>query len=70
MKLQRTPPNPDHPLTITLRVAARRLSVCELTIRRLLDRGALQRVSFGRSVRVVASSIDRLIAKGGTSRGK
>ena len=34
-----------------------------MTIRRLLDSGALERVSIGRSVRVVAASIDRLIAK-------
>jgi len=70
MRLQQLPSNSEQPITVTLRVAARRLSVCEMTIRRLLDSGALERVSIGRSVRVVAASIDRLIAKGGTSRAK
>ena len=70
MRLQQLSSNSEQPITVTLRVAARRLSVCEMTIRRLLDSGALERVSIGRSVRVVAASIDRLIAKGGTSRAK
>ena len=70
MRLQQLPSNSEQPITVTLRVAARRLSVCEMTIRRLLDSGSLERISIGRSVRVVAASIDRLIAKGGTSRVK
>ena len=69
-RLQNQQPNLSPPQTVTLPEAARRLSVCVMTIRRLLARDELGRVTLGRSVRVVVASIDRLIAKGGASRAK
>lgn len=58
------------PVAMTIGAAAKRLAVSQMTIRRLLARGALTRVSFGRSVRVLARSLDELAERGGVSRGK
>jgi excisionase family DNA binding protein len=58
------------PVVLTIPDAARRLAVSPMTIRRLLDRGALARVVVGRSVRVLARSVDELAERGGVSRAK
>jgi excisionase family DNA binding protein len=57
------------PLALTIPGAARRLAVSPMTIRRLLARGALTRVAVGRSVRVLARSVDELAERGGVARG-
>lgn len=55
------------PVAITIAEAARRLAVSPMTIRRLLERGELFRVTVGRSVRVLTRSVDELAEKGGVS---
>lgn len=55
---------------MTVGEAARRLAVSPTTIRRLLTRGALVRIAVGRSVRVLARSVDELAERGGVSRAK
>ena len=67
MKLIGTEPSP---VALTVAQAARRLAVSPMTIRRLLNRGALSRVSIGRSVRVLARSVDELAERGGVTRAK
>lgn len=57
------------PVALTIGEAARRLAVSSTTIRRLLARGALARVAVGRSVRVLARSVDELAERGGVARG-
>jgi excisionase family DNA binding protein len=56
------------PLALTIADAARRLSVSQMTVRRLLERGLLSRVTIGRSVRVLARSVDELAERGGVAR--
>jgi len=56
------------PVALTIAEAARRLAVSPMTIRRLLARGALSRVVVGRSVRVLARSVDELAERGGVER--
>ncbi|MDX2147335.1 MAG: helix-turn-helix domain-containing protein [Planctomycetota bacterium] len=58
------------PVALTIADAARRLAVSPMTIRRLLERGELVRIAVGRSVRVLARSVDELAERGGVSRGK
>lgn len=58
------------PVALTIGEAARRLAVSLTTVRRLLERGALTRVSVGRSVRVLARSVDELAERGGVAHGK
>lgn len=58
------------PVALTIAEAARRLAVSPMTIRRLLERGALSRVSVGRSVRVLARSLDELAERGGVARAE
>jgi len=58
------------PVAITMTDAARRLAVSRSTIRRLLDRGQLVRVSMGRAVRVLARSVDALATQGGVPHGR
>ncbi len=58
------------PVALTIPEAARRLAVSPMTIRRLLESGALSRVAIGRSVRVLASSVDELAARGGVQHGR
>jgi len=55
------------PVALTIRSAARLLAVSPMTIRRLLDRGALIRVKIGRSVRVLARSVHELAESGGVA---
>ncbi|HEX8875273.1 MAG TPA: helix-turn-helix domain-containing protein [Phycisphaerales bacterium] len=57
-------------VALTIAEAARRLAVSPMTIRRLLARGALSRVAVGRSVRVLARSVNELAERGGVSRAK
>ncbi len=52
-------------VAVTIAAAARRLQVSQSTIRRLLSRGELVRVTIGRSVRVLAASVDSLAERGG-----
>ncbi|MBX3375167.1 MAG: helix-turn-helix domain-containing protein [Phycisphaeraceae bacterium] len=58
------------PVALTIADAARRLAVSSTTIRRLLARGALSRVAVGRSVRVLARSVEELAERGGLSHAK
>lgn len=58
------------PIALTIADAARQLAVSQMTIRRLLDSGALAKVSLGRAVRVLAQSVRELAERGGVSRGK
>lgn len=58
------------PVALTIADAAQRLAVSPMTIRRLLERGALSRVAVGRSVRVLARSVDELAERGGVPHGK
>jgi len=53
------------PVALTIADAARRLAVSPTTIRRLLARGGLARIAVGRSVRVLARSVDELAERGG-----
>lgn len=59
--------NPGPPIEVAIQIpeAARRLAVSEMTVRRLLERGELTRIAVGRSVRVLAKSVDDLAARGG-----
>ncbi|HYF14042.1 MAG TPA: excisionase family DNA-binding protein [Phycisphaerales bacterium] len=57
------------PVALTVREAARRLSLSQSTIWRLLARGTLARVRVGRSVRVLAKSVEEFAAKGGAANG-
>ena len=70
MRLQHTNTNSEQPLTVTIRAAALRLSISQMTVRRLMASVALERIRFGRSVRVTAASVIELVAKGGDRRGK
>jgi len=56
------------PVAMTIADAASRLAVSTTTIRRLLERGELERITIGRSVRVLARSVGALAerAKGVT----
>lgn len=62
------PPSNEN-IALTIGCAARRLAVSASTIRRLLARGELVRISVGRSVRVLARSVDELAERGGLTRG-
>jgi excisionase family DNA binding protein len=50
---------------LTVADAAARLAVHPKTVRRMLERGDLQRIRIGRAVRVDLASLDRFIAAGG-----
>lgn len=63
--------NPDtRPVALTIPEAARRLALSTMTVRRLLERGDLVRVRIGRSVRVLARSVDDLAERGGVHDGR
>ena len=53
---------PTAPAAVTVAEAARRLTVCERTIRRAADEGRLKAVRIGRAVRITAASIEALLA--------
>jgi excisionase family DNA binding protein len=57
-------------VAVTIREAARRLSVSYITVWRMLNRGDLTRVRIGRSVRVLARSVDELAERGGVPRAQ
>lgn len=59
---------PIDSVALSIPHTARRLEVSASTVRRLLARGALIRVTLGRSVRVLARSVDELAERGGVSR--
>jgi excisionase family DNA binding protein len=59
----------DPPVALTITEAARRLAVSPMTIRRLLEQDELSRIAIGRSVRVLARSVDELAERGGVCRG-
>jgi excisionase family DNA binding protein len=55
----------DGHVALTIPEAARRLSISPMTVRRLLECGELARIRVGRSVRVLARSVDELAERGG-----
>ncbi len=57
------------PVALTIGDAAQELAVSATTIRRLLASGELRRIVVGRSVRVLARSVQELAERGGVSRG-
>lgn len=67
MKREKTPVSP---VVLTIPEAAERLAVSPMSIRRLLERGVLTRVTVGRSVRVLTRSVDELAERGGVQLGK
>jgi excisionase family DNA binding protein len=50
---------PFEPKYMSVRLAARELDVCELTVRRWLRKGLLQWVKFGRTIRIDRKSVYR-----------
>ncbi|MBL8762231.1 MAG: helix-turn-helix domain-containing protein [Phycisphaerae bacterium] len=58
-------PQPD---ALTVRETARRLSVSQMTVWRLLARGVLIRVRVGRAVRILARSVEQFVERGGVGR--
>ncbi|MBX3405059.1 MAG: helix-turn-helix domain-containing protein [Phycisphaeraceae bacterium] len=58
------------PIALTIAAAARRLAVSPMTVRRLLARGALLRIAVGRSVRVLARTVDELAERGGVTNAR
>ncbi len=49
---------------LRVREVAETISVCTATVYAMLERGELERVWLGNSIRVTAESLDALIAKG------
>ena len=49
---------------LTVRDVAEELAVCRATVYALLERGELERVWVGRSIRIPAASLEVLLAKG------
>ncbi|WP_426756480.1 helix-turn-helix domain-containing protein [Myxococcus sp. Y35] len=49
---------------LTVREVAEELVVCRATVYVLLERGELERVWVGRSIRIPAASLETLIARG------
>lgn len=62
------PDQDDGRIALTIDEAGRRLGVSPSTVRRLLERGELARVTLGRAVRVLARSVDELAERGGVTR--
>ena len=62
------PKQSSDPLALTIPQAGEQLAVSRSTIRRLLSRGDLKQIKIGRAVRVLASSVDELAARGGIPR--
>ncbi|WP_338025967.1 helix-turn-helix domain-containing protein [Corallococcus macrosporus] len=55
---------PVAPPMLTVREVAEELAVCRATVYALLERGELERVWVGRSIRIPAASLDALLARG------
>jgi len=55
---------PVGPPMLTMREVATELAVCRATVYALLERGELERVWVGRSIRIPAASLEALLARG------
>lgn len=55
---------PVAPRMLTVREVAEELAVCRATVYALLERGELERVWGGRSIRIPAASLEALLARG------
>jgi excisionase family DNA binding protein len=55
---------PVGPPMLTVREVAEELAVCRATVYALLERGELERVWVGRSIRIPAASLEALLARG------
>lgn len=55
--------DPTGPRAVSVREAARLLGVCPQTIRSKVDSGELQGFRLGKTIRVLRSSIDRLLGQ-------
>ena len=55
---------PVGPSMLTVREVAEELAVCRATVYALLERGELERVWVGRSIRIPAASLEALLARG------
>ncbi len=62
MRSEKTEHRPD---ALTYPEVAARLRCSPMTVRRLVERGQLQRVSLGRAVRITEASIAALLRNGG-----
>ena len=49
---------------LTVRAVAEELAVCRATVYALLERGELERVWVGNSIRIPAASLEALLARG------
>jgi excisionase family DNA binding protein len=59
---------PAAPVMLTVREVAEELAVCRATVYALLERGELERVWVGRSIRIPASSLEALLSPGAALR--
>ncbi|OJH41611.1 hypothetical protein BON30_08865 [Cystobacter ferrugineus] len=50
--------------TLTVREVAEELAVCRATVYALLERGELERVWVGRSIRIPSASLEAFLARG------
>lgn len=55
---------PVAPPMLTVREVAEELAVCRATVYALLERGELERVWVGRSIRIPAASLEAFLARG------
>ena len=55
---------PVGPPMLTVREVAEELAVCRATVYALLERGDLEGVWVGRSIRIPAASLEALLARG------
>ncbi len=62
------PAPPKGPLAVTIPEAARLLSISPRNVIRRLGAGDLKRIKIGRSTRVLVSSIQSFIERGGNAR--
>ena len=66
LALKRLAPNPER-LAYSPAEAASALGVCRATIYNLITRGELRVIKLGRSTRITASELDRLLSAGGAA---
>ncbi|WP_375772042.1 helix-turn-helix domain-containing protein [Archangium gephyra] len=55
---------PVGPPMLTMREVSEEVAVCRATVYALLERGELERVWVGRSIRLLAASLEALLAQG------
>ncbi|EPX62619.1 hypothetical protein D187_008807 [Cystobacter fuscus DSM 2262] len=55
---------PVPPAMLTVREVAGELAVCRATVYALLERGELERVWVGRSIRIPSASLEAFLARG------